>query len=537
VKKYQVLIDKKKAVYNFMGTHQIACVTGAFFGDEAKGKMVDELSKISSAIARVNSGENAGHTVYYKKKKFVFHLTPSAVMTKKKTFIGKNCVMDPISFMREEIALLIKNKIAYQNLKIGNVFIVHPLHKLVDILRNPNASTGKGMSAVHQDIIAKRGIRLEDFLNKNYTQLEKSINFWFSHLKKQGLYKRNTLLTIKQNKKIPPHVKHCSKLTTPSAIINYIINNINKTIKNKHFPIITDPQAEMTNLLNKNKKILLEGSQSFYLSNSEGTHYTTSTSANTNNSGIYASSGLPLHFSVITLNVTKVPSSRVGSGANPSGYVEQDWFSKQNLFKKDLEKLDIDFKHSYKLFLESINKYGQQKETSYTSLSGKSIKLNNKTITVNQALAISSCLVYEEFGATTGKPRICGSLDLLHLKRTLKYQGKYLSITALDRLDKLSEVLVINKYKYTGPPKQANGLIYRKGRIITTKNELPPEEILKYCQPIYKKLAGWQTSKPLNKTSLDKNLNNFLRYIEKQTKAKIISFGNGPQTKDLVYLK
>ena len=533
----KVETKKLQAVKNFIGDNQVACVTGAFFGDEAKGKMVDELSKVSDAIARVNSGENAGHTVYYKKKKFIFHLIPSAVMTGKKTFIGENCVMDPINFMKEEVSLLSKNKINYKNLQVGNVFIVHALHKLVDIMRNPNASTGKGMSAVHQDIVGKRAVRLEDFINKNYAQLEKSINFWWEYLLNQGLLEKPTKQAILANKKVPLHVKNCLKFRKKIDIKKYLISSIARTIKNKNFPKITNTQSQMTDLVNQGKKVLLEGSQSFFLANTEGTHYSSTTSANTTATGIYASSNLPPHFSITTLSVTKVPSSRVGSGANPGGYVEQDWFSKRNLTGKDLIKLNINFEHSYQSFIDSIDNNGMQKEIPYLDENNKSIILQNKKITVNEALAISSCVKYGEFGATTGKPRVCGTLDLLHLAHTIKYQGKNLSISCIDRLDKLEKVLVITKYLYKGKTQQSNGKIYKKGMFVSIKKDLPGEEILKHCYPVYKKLPGWQTSQIIQKNSIDKNLSSFLEFIEKKVNCKIISFGNGPMTNDLVYLK
>jgi adenylosuccinate synthase len=528
---------KLQAVKKFIGDNQVACVTGAFFGDEAKGKMVDELSKVSDAIARVNSGENAGHTVYYKNKKYVFHLIPSAVMTGKKTFIGDNCVMDPINFMKEEVSLLTKDKISYKNLQIGNVFIVHALHKLVDIMRDPNASTGKGMSAVHQDIVGKRAIRLEDFLNKDHKQLEKSINFWWEYLVSKGLNKKEIRDAILANKKVPPHIKNCLKYKTTSAVQKYLISSITRTIRNKSFPKTTNVQSQMTKLVKTGKKVLLEGSQSFFLANTEGTHYSSTTSANTTASGVYASSNMPLHFSVATLNVTKVPSSRVGSGANPGGYVEQDWFSKRGLTGNDLKKLKINFEHSYNSFVDSIDRKGFQNEVIYLNENNAPILVQGKKITVNEALAISSCIQYAEFGATTGKPRVCGTLDLLHLAQTIKYQDKYLSISCIDRLDNLNKVLVIVKYIYEGATKISNGKIYKKGMTISTKNDLPREVILQNCRPIYKKLSGWKTSQAVNGKSLDKNLSTFLEFIEKQAACEIISFGNGPMTNDLIYLK
>ena len=58
--------------------NSVFIVAGSFFGDEGKGKMTDAIASNPSVkiIARVNSGENAGHSVCNGEKQFVFHLTP-----------------------------------------------------------------------------------------------------------------------------------------------------------------------------------------------------------------------------------------------------------------------------------------------------------------------------------------------------------------------------------------------------------------------------------------------------------------------------
>ena len=532
----KITIKREAAIKRFTKDKQIICVSGAFFGDEAKGKMVAELSNFVNAIARVNSGENAGHTIYVNKKKYVFHLVPSGTLTGKLTFIGANCVMDPINFYNKEIASLNEANFDYSNLIIGNVYVVHPLHKMIDIARNPNDSTGKGMSAVHQDIKGKRAIRIEDFLNGNLDKLEKSIDFWTNQLKELGYNKNKILKILEKNEKVPKHVKKFFSKKNTKSMMDYLNKEINNLIKSGKFPKIGNPKAEMLKILENGGKILLEGSQSFFLSNGEGTHYKSSTSAETDTIGVLASSGLPSKFKSTTINILKLPSSRVGNGANPSGYVEQGWFSKRELQKEKLDTVNIDFNLAYQQFLKAINKNGFFINRKYKCLNNKEVELNGEKLMLNEALAISSCLKYGEFGATTGKPRVCGSLDLLHIAHVVKYQGGVFSVSCMDRLDGLEKVPVVIGYKYEGSQKQSNGIVFKKGDLIKIKEELPNEEILKNCKPIYKILNGWKSSNIDSKGDLDKNLINFLNFIEKETGANIISFGNGENTEDIIYL-
>ena len=167
--------NNSEIIKQIIDKNQCIVATGGFFGDEAKGKTVDAFSKYVDVIIRTNGGANAGHTVSNNGKKFVFHLMPSAVMTGKPVYIGENCVIDPISFFDEEVSILIENDIDYSNLVIGNSHVVTPLHIFNDKVRNPNASTGKGITGVHEDIVGKRSSRLEDFLNNDLDKLEKSI--------------------------------------------------------------------------------------------------------------------------------------------------------------------------------------------------------------------------------------------------------------------------------------------------------------------------------------------------------------------------
>lgn len=87
-------------------------------------------------------------------------------------------------------------------------------------------------------------------------------------------------------------------------------------------------------------------------------------------------------------------------------------------------------------------------------------------------------LAGEEFGATTGRPRRCGWLDLVALQyahQVNHFDG--VALTKLDVLDTLPEIKVCTGYRY-------------QGDLIT---EYPLEGwILAECEPEYEVLPGWQ---------------------------------------------
>ena len=53
---------------------------GLQWGDEGKGKVVDNLAENIDAAVRYQGGHNAGHTLIVAGKKIVFHLLPSACL-------------------------------------------------------------------------------------------------------------------------------------------------------------------------------------------------------------------------------------------------------------------------------------------------------------------------------------------------------------------------------------------------------------------------------------------------------------------------
>src|SRR5947208_14045701 len=99
-------------------------LVGAQWGDEGKGKIIDVLTEQADFVVRTQGGNNAGHTVFLGKKKYVLHLVPSGILRPgKKCLIGNGVVIDPVGLV-EEIEGLIKLGVKVD----GNLFISETAH-------------------------------------------------------------------------------------------------------------------------------------------------------------------------------------------------------------------------------------------------------------------------------------------------------------------------------------------------------------------------------------------------------------------------
>ena len=130
-----------------------------------------------------------------------------------------------------------------------------------------------------------------------------------------------------------------------------------------------------------------------------------------------------------------------------------------------------------------------------------------------------------EFGATTGRPRRCGWLDLVALKYAVRINGiDHLAITKMDVLDTLRDIKICVAY-------ECNGKIYHEFPI--------SQELFRNCKPVYENLPGWETdiSQVKELKDLPKNAISYLENISKFVGAEIqmISVGAGRrQTIELV---
>lgn len=130
-----------------------------------------------------------------------------------------------------------------------------------------------------------------------------------------------------------------------------------------------------------------------------------------------------------------------------------------------------------------------------------------------------------EFGATTGRKRRCGWLDMVVLNNAVRLNGlTSLTITKLDVLGGLDALNICTGYEY-------------KGRILT---EFPSSlKILTQCKPVYETLSGWSEdiSGVRIKADLPRNTLNYLNRIEELTQVSIDIISVGPGRNETIVVK
>ena len=235
------------------------------------------------------------------------------------------------------------------------------------------------------------------------------------------------------------------------------VKDMNLEYGSKLSPLLADVSNEIFTMNQNNKRVLFEGAQGALLDVDQGT-YPYVTSSNCSPAGIASGAGCgPLDVGYI-LGVVKAYVTRVGEGPFPTELFDE---SGALLAKKG-----------------------------------------------------------NEFGATTGRPRRCGWLDLVALKYSAKLNNlTNLCVTKLDVLDSFSEIKVCDEYEID------NEIVQYKSRQ------------LHKVKPKYKTFKGWEQSlgQCQNYSDLPKETREFLEFIEDYTKVKISLISNGPQRNDLIH--
>jgi len=410
-------------------------VTGAQWGDEGKGKIVDVLTEHTDMVVRAAGGNNAGHTVIQGGTKYVLHLIPSGILWKnKQCVIGNGVVMDPIALLAEIDKLRGQGlTINEQNLKISDrAHLVMPWHPKLDQRREKLlgakaiGTTGRGIGPAYAEKIERRGFRfidLEDpaaLAEKLAARLDEyNVLFEAAGIERLGLNEVGDAL-MAAAVRLAPHR--------------------------------TNTVVTIADAIKAGKSLLFEGAQGTYLDIDHGT-YPFVTSSNTTAGGAITGSGAPLRKIDRVVGVAKAYTTRVGAGP---------------------------------------------------------------FVTRNDAMEDRLHNMGREFGATTGRPRGCGWLDMVLVRYAAMINGfDDLAVTNLDGLDDLDEIQVCTAYaldgeKLTVPP--------------------PTVEQLERCVPLYETLPGWKTdiSATRKYKDLPKNARAYLDRMAELAGAPISLVGVGP---------
>lgn len=126
-----------------------------------------------------------------------------------------------------------------------------------------------------------------------------------------------------------------------------------------------------------------------------------------------------------------------------------------------------------------------------------------------------------EFGATTGRPRRCGWLDLVALKYAIQVNGvTQLNMMKGDVLSGFDTLKVCTSYMYKGE------------EIFHLPYNIEPDNVT----PIFTEFKGWQKdlTKLTEENELPQNLMDYIHFIEKETEVPVKIVSVGPDRKQTI---
>jgi adenylosuccinate synthase len=277
-------------------------IVGTQWGDEGKGKIVDLLTEHADFVVRFQGGNNAGHTLVVKGKKYVFHLIPSGILyDNKMCFIGNGVVLDP-GVLLEEMDKLAASGLPVnpQRLMISErAHLIMPYHRLLDSCSESAlasgkkiGTTGRGIGPCYGDKILRKGIKAGDLLDAG-SLMEKL---------RENLEEKNFLFSKKFN---------CEPLKAEAVYDEYM------QYAERLAPYIDNVSVALDDGRKAGKHILFEGAQGTQLDIDHGT-YPFVTSSNTIAGNACTGSGFgPSHIDCV-IGILKAYTTRVGEGPFPT---------------------------------------------------------------------------------------------------------------------------------------------------------------------------------------------------------------------------
>lgn len=274
-------------------------LVGAQWGDEGKGKIIDVLTEQADIVVRTQGGNNAGHTVYIGKTKYVLHLIPSGILRKSKVcVIGNGVVIDPVGLVGEIEGLARIGVKVQENLLISETaHLVLPYHRELDeqreILKGKNkiGTTKRGIGPAYGDKAARVGLRMIDLINP-------------------ARFEEKLKIKIKENNEV-------LKAFGAKPLSFKKVHDTYRAAGDKLKPFVANTVVYLHKATQQQKDILFEGAQGTFLDIDHGT-YPYVTSSNTTAGGACTGSGVAPHRMDRVMGVMKAYTTRVGEGPLPS---------------------------------------------------------------------------------------------------------------------------------------------------------------------------------------------------------------------------
>jgi len=129
-----------------------------------------------------------------------------------------------------------------------------------------------------------------------------------------------------------------------------------------------------------------------------------------------------------------------------------------------------------------------------------------------------------EYGATTGRPRRCGWLDIVALRHACRINGvDKIAITKLDVLDNFEKIKICTGYKLNGN--------------ILSDVPLDLSELW-HIKPVYEELDGWDkpTAGLTNFDDLPDNARRYVKYMADSLNVRIALISTGPKRNETIII-
>ncbi|MDG6243175.1 MAG: adenylosuccinate synthase [Methanolobus sp.] len=229
-------------------------ITGAQFGDEGKGKIVDLMSGEYDLVVRFQGGDNAGHTVKVGEDVYKLHLIPSGFLLDSRVLIGPGTVMNP-EVLADEIDMLAQGGIELDSSRVGvdaKTSIIMPYHIELDSLRESLrtekiGTTKRGIGFAYIDKVARDEIRMCDLVDKErfFKRIEELAPSKEAGIKELG--------------------------GDPSIVMDEALLEKYVKLGERFASFITDVSYEVNKALDEGKNVLAEGAQGTHLDVIHGT--------------------------------------------------------------------------------------------------------------------------------------------------------------------------------------------------------------------------------------------------------------------------
>jgi adenylosuccinate synthase len=453
-------------------------VIGAQWGDEGKGKVANYLAKTAVLVIRATGGNNAGHTIVNNGKKYAVHLLPSSIVRDNVvSMIAPGVYVDP-AVLIQEMEDMKKGGIAVNPEKFvvsNRAHMILPYHRGLDIVyeslkENKVGTTGRGIGPCAEDKMRRTGLPIGYLLLDKET-LKKKIA---EALAVANILFKNVEVSVEGvSEERAKQIKDLCHEYDVEEIYELCV-----TYKEYLSEYLKDTNPIIAKYLGRDDvSVVIEGAQAHALDIDHGDYkYVTSSSPNA--SGSLSGAGIGPTFVKDVYGIAKAYCSRVGEGP----------------FETELTDNVRKFIRNDQLSDEELNKIG---------------------------LAIREA--GHEYGTTTGRPRRCGWLDLVHLREAAKVNG--FTRWCLNHVDTIGKIGL-----EFGFVDVCIGYMYN-GEVITHIPQMNREK----CIPIYKTfIGGWDTTGCKSYDELPKEAKEYIEYIEKYTNVPVQFIGIGASDEDII---